>query len=305
MKKPAKKRSYKKLTAKQTLARDRVMAGKERRYATSALRGARNATRAAATALRDHRPRRAKALLALARRDRARAKLDMRKARADARGHPLAAAPKAKAKAAKRRAKLASPAAVPGGWILGGNDRHHSCAAAAVANSLLAATGVRATSSQVQALYAAASGGRDRGATIPETITAARAGLAGWYPVTVTQLDDGEPITGDGLVLYLELQTAQQRQDVWDHEPTPPWGYHAGVLSGGHVITWGAARPVTTGFLAAQAVAWRVGWAPIQPAGGASAAQLGHDLPAGPARRHPPARSRRRVRRPGLFHHPA
>ena len=316
-KKAARKVARKKLTARQRAARYQAMARTERKLASKAMAGARAATKAAAVAMRNHKFKRAKAELALARRDRSRAKLDLRKARADAKGHPLASTPikasrpkkashplkskkghprkthpkksspgislTSKASARKRRAKLANPAAMPGGWILGGNDRRNSCAAVAVANSLLAVTGIRATDAQVEALYAAATGRRDRGATIPETLTAARAGLAGWYPATVTQLDDGEPIAGDGLILYLDLQTAQRRQDVWDYEPTRPWGDHAGILAGGHVITWGAAHPVTPSFLAAQAVAWRVDWAPIPPAGGDRAPQLGDHLPAGPA----------------------
>jgi hypothetical protein len=66
---------------------------------------------------------------------------------------------------------------------------------------------------------------------------------------------------GSGLILDLTLHEAQQDQDVWDWEPSPEWGAHAGVLAGGSVITWGREVPVTPEFLDWQvAGAWRVLW---------------------------------------------
>jgi hypothetical protein len=67
-----------------------------------------------------------------------------------------------------------------------------------------------------------------------------------------------------GLILDLTLHEAQQDQDVWDWEPSPEWGAHAGVLAGGSVITWGREVPITPEFLDWQvAGAWCVEWPPL------------------------------------------
>jgi hypothetical protein len=158
---------------------------------------------------------------------------------------------------ARRVAQLAAPPAASGGWIAGGNDWHRGCAAVAAANSLLATTGHRMPDSAILGLYLAASGGRDEGASIADVLSVLEdAGVAAGE-----QLEDGEPLDGDGLILDLDLTTAQQSQDAWDWAPDPAWGPHAAALAAGSVVTWGRAVPVTPAFLERQMVAaWRVRW---------------------------------------------
>jgi hypothetical protein len=180
-------------------------------------------------------------------------------------------AARARTYAARARADLAKARTVglaragvrPDGWVLGGNDRHDGCAAAAVANSLLACTGHRATDDEVLELYLAASGGADTGASILATLeAAARCSLGGVRPSSWSLVEDpGLLVEDPGLLVELDLQEAQRDQGVWDWEPSAYWGAHAGVLVGGEVVTWGQAVPVTPAFLAGQVpVAWRVNW---------------------------------------------
>lgn len=153
---------------------------------------------------------------------------------------------------------LASPvAAADGGWILGGNDWHRGCAAVAVSNGLLAATGTRVTDEDVLLLYAATTGNQDTGAGVEATLsTAETLGIGKCFPA-------GRNLAGKhaGVLVELALTVAQRDQDVWDWEPAPLWGVHAALLLDGHVITWGRAVPVTTAFLAGQVTgAWCVDW---------------------------------------------
>jgi hypothetical protein len=161
----------------------------------------------------------------------------------------------------RRTVALAGPAAA-GEWILGGNDRYADCAATAVANSLLACTGLRASDEDVLRLHMAAAGDPDAGASIAGILRAtADLGLAGTGPASCELLDAGEPLAGDGLILDLDLAETQLLEDAWDWDPDPGWGMHAAVLFGGSLITWGGAVPVTAGFLELQvAAAWRVTW---------------------------------------------
>jgi hypothetical protein len=160
-----------------------------------------------------------------------------------------------------RRTVALAGAPAPAGWILGGNDRYPDCGAVALANSLLARTGVRASSTDILSLHQAAAGGLDEGASIGEILhAAADRGLAGSGPASCDLLDDGEPLE-DGLILDLDLAEAQMLQDAWDWDPSPEWAAHAAVLAGDCVITWGGLIPVTPGFLEYQvAAAWRVTW---------------------------------------------
>jgi hypothetical protein len=160
----------------------------------------------------------------------------------------------------RRTVQLAS-APVPGGWILGGNDRYTDCGAVALANSLLGSTGVRAGDADILRLHLAASDGLCAGASIDGILRAAAdLGLAGSGPAACEMLDDGEPLE-DGLILDLDLAEAQLLQDAWDWHPAPDWGTHAAVLAGDCVITWGGLIPVTPEFLEFQvAAAWRVIW---------------------------------------------
>jgi hypothetical protein len=237
----------------------------------------------------------AKRELADAARDDARAARDIARSKRDA-----ARAGKNKVKAKKNALKakavsLALPGAVEDGWILGGNDWHLGCAAVAVANSLLMATGVRVSDEDVLALYLAASGGADSGASILATLAAAaKYGLAGIRPVSYGGAgpdSNRQPWIAGGyalgplrlphralsvelpalpadddsaVILELTLQEAQQDQEVWDWEPSPSWGDHAAVLTGDSVITWGREVPVTADFLSGQVTgAWSVEWGPV------------------------------------------
>jgi hypothetical protein len=161
----------------------------------------------------------------------------------------------------RRTVALAAPA-LPGEWILGGNDRYTDCAAAAVANSLLACTGLRASDEDILRLHLAAAGDPDAGASIAGVLRAATdLGLAGAGPASCELLGEDEPLDEDGLILDLDLAEAQLLEGTWDWDPAPGWGMHAAVLTGGSVITWGGAVPVTAEFLEFQvAAAWRVTW---------------------------------------------
>ena len=161
----------------------------------------------------------------------------------------------------RRTVALAGPE-LAGAWILGGNDRYADCAAAAVANSLLACTGVITAGRDVLRLHLAAAGDPGEGASIEDILRAAAVtGLAGAGPASWDLLDEDEPAAGDGLILDLDLGEAQMSQDAWDCDPDPGWGTHAAVLAGDSVVTWGGLIPVTAEFLEYQvAAAWRVNW---------------------------------------------
>ena len=209
--------------------------------------------------------------LAKARREQAEARADMAKARRN------------QAKAARNQHKAAHvgltiPDAIADGWILGGNDWHRGCAAVALANSLLAATGLRVSDRDVLDLYWLTADDPDTGAGVLATLeTAEEFGLGGMRPVARRDLDSVDALTcGDayrhsryrrsaarpvGVIVDLRLQQAQRRQPVWDASPSPDWGAHAALLAGDKVISWGREIPVTGDFLAQRvAGAWRVEW---------------------------------------------
>ncbi len=129
------------------------------------------------------------------------------------------------------------------------------CAVLAVAESLRAATGTAADGEDLLALHAAAGGGPD-GVPLACVLEAvARQGLAGHTATAVSS-----PV-GEATVVSLGLELAQEAQPAWDDEPSPFWGLHVGYLTGGHVLTWGRAVPVTRAFLDRQALAaWKITW---------------------------------------------
>jgi hypothetical protein len=153
---------------------------------------------------------------------------------------------KAKAKAAADRAKahdalVGAPAAgaVAGGWILGRNDDLDSCAAAAVANSLLACTGLRVADRDVLDLYLAVTRGRDCGASMADTLAAAALlGIGGYRPSAVLYLAAVPAPVADGLIITLPG--------------------HAAVLAGGLEVSWGLAREA--GASGDAGGCWQVSW---------------------------------------------
>lgn len=130
------------------------------------------------------------------------------------------------------------PGAVAGGWVLGWNDDLDSCAAAALANSLLACTGHRVADRDVLDLYLAVTRGRDTGAAMGATLDAAAVlGLGGWYPAAVQWTED--PL-GDGTIVALPQ--------------------HAAVICGGDLISWG--QPCPADSMGPPAGGWTLAWVP-------------------------------------------
>lgn len=299
------------LTPKQKAERDRKEAAKARKESGHARTEAGGAREEAAHARGEARHEEQLARKDIkegftteAKRDEARAGRDLARARRDdARADRDVARSKRDAARGRRdmgRARTAGLARAgrPGGWILGGNDRHESCAATAVANALLLATGHRAADDDVLRLWWH-SGGSVIGALESADLLHhgqgrlgfQRAGGCGILAGHVARPGDkfilgrdgvtrdtsagfGQQPAGDlcagrearvgpavlpvghaPIVLELDLQQAQREQGAWDWEPSPPWGVHAAVLAGGHLITWGRAVPVTEAFLDEQVTA--------------------------------------------------
>lgn len=133
-------------------------------------------------------------------------------------------------------------------WIIGGNDVLDTCAAVAVANSLLAATGWRVSDEDVLELYSCTAGDADEGATIAATLEAASVhGLGGYFPVA-WQPAWRHPVMPDprgtaGLILGIQLE-----------EP------HAVAMTpDGRLVTWGAAIPAAP-WLPLADEAWEIRW---------------------------------------------
>jgi hypothetical protein len=258
------------LTPKQKAERDRGEAAKAREEAARAREEAKKAgeeakrdeRRAAADRKRGERKfarqeiREARADLARERRDEARAERDMARSRRD-----LGRA---------RTAGLAR-AGDGGEWVLGGNDRWDSCAAVAVANSLLLATGQRLSDDEVLGLHVAAGGDGESGASVLAALeaagsscgAAARPSGGGRSPAALLRSFGlaARHRAAVPLIVELALQQSQRDQSTWDYEPSPPWGTHAVLLADGFAVTWGRAVPVTPAFLEHQVVAaWRITW---------------------------------------------
>jgi hypothetical protein len=113
--------------------------------------------------------------------------------------------------------KLCS-AAIDDEWILGGNDRADSCVAAAIANSLLAVTGIRANEDEVLALHETVG----PVGILDTLLSLMRCGLAGVQPVGFVAW----PYIGQGSILGVSL-------------PEP----HAVTYDNGELITWGGKIP--------------------------------------------------------------
>jgi hypothetical protein len=147
--------------------------------------------------------------------------------------------PKKVKKPVKRH--LAGPV-LAGGWVTGWNDRLDSCVPAAIANSLLLATGVRASDGEVLALWERA------GSAIPAVLEAvARYGVAGVRPADfhLAPLDeiDWSDFIKPGLILGVDLP-----------------GPHAVLAVGGVWITWGQRYPAWAFPDAVVEEAWIIEW---------------------------------------------
>jgi hypothetical protein len=246
-------------------AKDRSEAAKDMRDAAKARRGAARATAEARKAYLNVDAPAAKRDLALAARDRARSRKDQASAKHElaashrktgllprhVAAHRVEKARKKREKVKEHRAKhkearpgLTGPA--PGvsrePWVLGGNDWHSGCVSAAVANSLLLATGQRATDQEVLDLHLSVTGDAWATADIPAVLTELlRGGLAGTVPAAVSQA----PSLDEAGIVVLELDD----------------GVHAAALSEGVLITWGEAKPVSRTWLEEHALeAWQVWW---------------------------------------------
>lgn len=125
-----------------------------------------------------------------------------------------------RAKHHPKRKLARSPLLSSGPWILGGNNVAGNCAAVAVANSLLLATGIRATDAELLALH-----DRCGPLSISEALAAVAArGLSGIRPVSFCDVSrTGLPFTARGLLLGLEM----------------PGGSHAALGLAGGLVTWG------------------------------------------------------------------
>lgn len=152
-----------------------------------------------------------------------------------------------------------APAPGEGEWL--GNAAHGGCAAAAVANSLLLATGIQVSGADVLTLHLSAAGAPARGATIRRVLEVlADEGIGGVRPldyaaISVMDLDERQ-----WALLGMTL-TREQQEDLllWD-AGIPDGPGHALVLNGDEVITWGRTIPVTEAFSRMAEEAWTITW---------------------------------------------
>ena len=157
-------------------------------------------------------------------------------------------APAKKAVAKKKATPVNKKAAFAGQprageWITGPNDTYPLCGPVAVANSLLAATGVVASNGDIERLYRAAGGHGDSGADMEDLIAVVAAeGLAGCRLAGYRAAAAGGP----GLVLLLSL------------EGVPVW-HAAATAPDGRVISWGETTTISE--LSARVEdAWSLTW---------------------------------------------
>jgi hypothetical protein len=150
-------------------------------------------------------------------------------------------------KRAKKHPKrhLAGPA-LGGWWITGGNDDRDNCAAVAVANSLLLATGYRADDGELLRLH-------DRAGplSIPEALAGVRP--TRWrvpdaQPSSALLHDGDQPASANLILgrtqLIIGLAT--------------PHGPHAALVLGGALVTWGGVTDWPDDWLLEEA--WAVTW---------------------------------------------
>jgi hypothetical protein len=159
------------------------------------------------------------------------------------------AAQKAKKTGKKAPVAKKAPAAISplvtgpcGPWALGGNDCWPSCAAAALANHLLAMTGVAASEEEILALHRAAGGGDEHAPLLGDLLeTAAGTGLAGIALEDSWLLEGDQHVPGAIAVVTIPAQ-------------------HAVLLApDGMMITWGHLRPRQGQITQAWALAWAAG----------------------------------------------
>jgi hypothetical protein len=148
-------------------------------------------------------------------------------------------------KRAKKHPKrhLAGPCIeIHGWWITGGNDVADNCAAVAVANSLLLATGYRVADGELLRLH-------DRAGplSIPEALAAA-------WP---------RPSLLDALTCEDVIRESRNcRSEAWPSGTLlgldTPHGPHAALLLGGALVTWGGVTDWPDDWLLEEA--WAVTW---------------------------------------------
>src|ERR1039457_1263884 len=154
---------------------------------------------------------------------------------------------KKKAAPVKKKAAFAGPPR-GGEWITGPNDVYPLCGPVAVANSLLAATGVVASNGDIERLYRAAGGHGDSGADMEDLMASAAAEgvagcrVAGYQKVIVP----GTSVIAPGLVLLLSIDDVP----VWHAAATAP---------DGRVISWGETTTISE-LSASVEDAWSLTW---------------------------------------------
>lgn len=258
------------LTPKQEAERDRAEASNARIEAQDARTAASVAAeeaaadeRRAAADRKRHEYKDARQEMREARGDLARERRDLARA-----GRDQARAGRDMARA--RTAGLARPGCA-GAWVLGGNDRYLTCAAAAVANSLLMATGRRVADEDVLELHAAAAGHPGRAASVLGVLETAQArGLAGVTPAALSPVravlkccafSTHPRADRSGRRRYCGTVQAPQPPPSVILELALPGGRHAALLGDGFAVTWGTELPVTTAFLDEHVTAaWAVTW---------------------------------------------
>jgi len=149
-----------------------------------------------------------------------------------ARHHPKATH-HPKAKAHPKRKLAGTP--LPGAWILGGNDAADNCAAVAVANALLVATGHRVPDAELLRIHSLAG---------PLSIADVLDALTCEYVIRISRNRRSEAWPTRTLLgaAFTELQPQPGDAVPWPVVAglATPHGPHAGLLlPGGGLVTWG------------------------------------------------------------------